>query len=138
MVGKDKKGLMNEVKVDKGYFVKRVIAMALLMAPAMLVVPPLVVAPMMLFIPPLFAVACTLENKLKKNKNERALSQIKDRFGDVLIGIISGLIASYFMWVLLTFDEISISLLFLVFPMLIASLAVAYTMVIVWVSFTTK
>jgi len=138
MVGKDKKGLMNEVKVDKGYFVKRVIAMALLMAPAMLVVPPLVVAPLMLFIPPLFAVACTLENKLKKNKNERALSQIKDRFGDVLIGIISGLIASYFMWVLLTFDEISISLLFLVFPMLIASLAVAYTMVIVWVSFTTK
>ena len=138
MVGKDKKGLMNEVKVDKGYFVKRVIAMALLMAPAMLVVPPLLVAPMMLFIPPLFAVACTLENKLKKNKNERALSQIKDRFGDVLIGIISGLIASYFMWVLLTFDEISISLLFLVFPMLIASLAVAYTMVIVWVSFTTK
>jgi len=73
MVGKDKKGLMNEVKVDKGYFVKRVIAMALLMAPAMLVVPPLVVAPLMLFIPPLFAVACTLENKLKKNKNERAL-----------------------------------------------------------------
>lgn len=109
------------------------VIVALLIAPAMLVAPPLSVAPYILGIPVLFAVACVLEDKLKKSKNGKAISQkITDRFGDVLIGIISGLVASYLMWVLLTFGEISISLLFLVFPMLIASLAVAYTMVVVW------
>lgn len=56
----------------------------------------------------------------------------------MLIGIISGLVASYLMWVLLTFGEISLSLLFLVFPMLVASLVVAFTLIVVWVSFTTK
>jgi len=133
MAGEDKKELMKEVKMDKWYFVKRVIAIALLITPAMLVAPPLLIVPLLLFIPLLFAVACVLEDKLKKSENGKAISQkITDRFGDVLIGIISGLVASYLMWVLLTFGEISISLLFLVFPMLVASLAVAYTMVVVW------
>ncbi len=109
---------------------------ALLIAPAMLVAPPLLVAPLILVIPIFFAVACVLEDKLKNS--EKAIRQINDRFGDVLIGIISGVVASYLMWVLLTFGGISLSLLFLAFPMLVASLVVAFTLIVVWVSFTTK
>ena len=128
---KEDEGNSKMVKIIKIFF--GCVFVALLIAPAMLVAPFLSVAPYILGISVLFAVAYVLEDKLKKSNNGKAISQkITDRFGDVLIGIISGLVASYLMWVLLTFGEISISLLFLVFPMLIASLAVAYTMVVVW------
>ena len=82
----------------------------------------------------LFAVACILMHKLKEN--EEARNKIKDRFLDVLIGIISGLVASYLMWVLLTFGEISISLqLFLIVATL---LVVVFSLVVIGVFVSTK
>ena len=117
-----------EIKIFLGYVI-----VALLIAPAMLVAPPLSVAPYILGIPVLFAVACILMEKLKEN--EEATNKIKDRFLDVLIGIISGLVASYLMWVLLTFGEISISLLF---PLVAGLLAVAFSLVVIWVFVSTK
>lgn len=116
----------------------RAIVVALLIAPAMLVAPPLLVIPGILVITPLFAFACILKDKLEMNEEAAVKEEIKKRFGDVLIGIISGLVASYLMWVLLTVDKIPILLLFLVFSMLVALLAVAFSIVVIWVFFAKK
>lgn len=114
----------------------KLIIVALLIAPAMLVAPPLSVAPMIVFILLLFAVSCILKDKLKKN--EKAIRQINDRFGDVFIGIISGLVASYLTYLVFTFDGISIPLLFFVVPMVFAVMAVGFSLVVVWVFCTTQ
>ena len=132
------KNEQRELKEDEGNskMVKTIfgcVLVALLIAPVMLVAPPLSVL-YILGILVLFAVACILMHKLKEN--EEARNKIKDAFLDVLIGIISGLVASYLMWVLLTFGEISISLqLFLIVATL---LVVVFSLVVIGVFVSTK
>jgi uncharacterized membrane protein len=112
------------------------IIVALLIAPAMLVAPPLLRVRLILFILIiilLFAVACILSNELKNNK--KAVDQIDQRFGDVFIGIISGLVASYLTYLAVSLDGISIPLLFFVVPMVFAAMAVGFSLVVVWVFF---
>ena len=109
------------------------VLVALLIAPVMLVAPPLSVL-YILGILVLFAVACILMHKLKEN--EEARNKIKDGFLDVLIGIISGLVASYLMWVLLT-SKISISLP-LLFSIVATLLVVVFSLVVIGVFVSTK
>ncbi len=114
-----------------------VIVIVLLIAPAMLA--PLWVALFVLFIIiPLFAIACILQGKLRKN--EKAISQIRDGFGNVIIGIISGLVASCLMWVLVTFDKTLITLTGLTFIVwaVVTLLVVAFSLVVVWVFLATQ
>ena len=124
-----------EVKTIKIFF--GCVFVALLIAPAMLVVPPLSVAAYILGIPVLFAVACILMDKLKEN--EEAKNKIKDGLLDVLIGIISGLVASYLTWVLLT-SKISIPKIStpLLFSIIATLLVVVFSFVVIWVFVSTK
>ena len=132
------KNEQKELKEDEGNskMVKTIfgcVLVALLIAPVMLVAPPLSVL-YILGILVLFAVACILMHKLKEN--EEARNKIKDGFLDVLIGIISGLVASYLMWVLLT-SKISISLP-LLFSIIATLLVVVFSFVVIWVFVSTK
>ena len=136
--GKKSKNEQKELKEDEGNskMVKTIfgcVLVALLIAPVMLVAPPLSVL-YILGILVLFAVACILMHKLKEN--EEARNKIKDGFLDVLIGIISGLVASYLMWVLLT-SKISISLP-LLFSIVATLLVVVFSFVVIWVFVSTK
>ena len=130
---KEDEGTSKMVKTIKIFF--GCVFVALLIAPAMLVVPPLSVAAYILGIPLLLAVACILMDKLKEN--EEAKNKINDGFLDVVIGIISGLVASFLMWALLTFGGISIFLL-LLFPIVATLLVVAFSFVVIWVFVSTK
>ncbi len=104
------------------------IIITLLIAPLMLVAPPLLVAPLIVFVLLLFALACYLGNKLKKNEK----AKIKDRIGDAVIGFISGLFASYVMWLLVTFNETSIDRILAVW---VASIFVfvLFGIVVIWI-----
>ena len=132
---KEDEGNSKMVKTIKIFF--GCVFVALLIAPAMLVVPPLSVAAYILGIPVLFAVACILMDKLKEN--EEAKNKIKDGLLDVLIGIISGLVASYLTWVLLT-SKISIPKIStpLLFPIVATLLVVVFSLVVIGVFVSTK
>ena len=132
---KEDEGNSKMVKTIKIFF--GCVFVALLIAPAMLVVPPLSVAAYILGIPVLFAVACILMDKLKEN--EEAKNKIKDGLLDVLIGIISGLVASYLTWVLLT-SKISIPKIStpLLFSIIATLLVVVFSFVVIWVFVSTK
>ena len=132
---KEDEGDSKMVKTIKIFF--GCVFVALLIAPAMLVVPPLSVAAYILGIPVLFAVACILMDKLKEN--EEAKNKIKDGLLDVLIGIISGLVASYLTWVLLT-SKISIPKIStpLLFSIIATLLVVVFSFVVIWVFVSTK
>lgn len=138
---KEKKELKEgeeDLKMRKIETFLAVIVIVLLIAPAMLVAPLWVALFVVFIIIPLFAIACILQGKLKKN--EKAIGQIKNGFGNVFIGIISGLVASYLMWVLVTFDKTLITLTGLTFIVwaVVTLLVVAFSLVVVWVFLATQ
>jgi ABC-type multidrug transport system fused ATPase/permease subunit len=130
---RDEKNVKPPFSLRTGLFL--LIIIVLLIALALLVVSPWFVARLILLIAPLFAVACYLMDKLKENA--KAINEIKDRFGNVTTGIISGLVASHLTYLALTVDEISIPLVLLfVVPMAFAVMAVGFSLVVIWVFFT--
>ncbi len=113
------------------------IFVALLIALGMLVTSLLIkLVLLILLIPIFFAIVTIFRNELEKNEKTVA----DQRFGDALIGIISGLVASYLMWALLTSGETSLSLSLLVFLavslVFVVSLLLVYSLIVVLVFFT--